>query len=82
MPMSGICQRQLPTPALTDSMVDMGLPDSELYKALFDLSANRYNLFREKAAVSPRAGRTESLRADLGAGSEPCIRFKPIRCYL
>jgi GAF domain-containing protein len=42
MTKAGICQRQMPTPAprldSTDTIVDMGTPDSEIYKALFDLS--------------------------------------------
>jgi formate hydrogenlyase transcriptional activator len=38
MPMASICQRQLPISAPPDSIVDMGIPDSEIYKALFDLS--------------------------------------------
>src|ERR1035441_359628 len=42
MPTPGICQRQLPIPALhscsLDTIVDMGIPDSDIYKALFDLS--------------------------------------------
>src|ERR1039458_285480 len=42
MPTPGICQRQLPIPALhscsLDTIVDMGVPGSDIYKALFDLS--------------------------------------------
>src|ERR1035437_3478045 len=42
MPTPGTCQRQLPisTPRSCppDTIVDMGLPDSEIYKVLFDLS--------------------------------------------
>ena len=38
MPTVVVCQRQLPIPALPDSIVDMGFPDSVIYKALFDLS--------------------------------------------
>ena len=38
MPMPSICQRQLPIPAVPGSIVGMGFPDSELYRALFDLS--------------------------------------------
>jgi formate hydrogenlyase transcriptional activator len=38
MPMPSTCQRQLPIPGPPDSIVDMGIPDSEIYKALFELS--------------------------------------------
>ncbi len=38
MPKTSICQRQLPNPAPSDTFVDMGAPDSEIYKVLFDLS--------------------------------------------
>src|ERR1035441_2412417 len=41
MPTPGICQRQLPIPAphsSLDTIVDMGVPGSDIYKALFDLS--------------------------------------------
>ncbi len=38
MPTNNICQRQLPISALADTIVDMTIPDSEIYKALFDLS--------------------------------------------
>ncbi|MCZ2075413.1 MAG: sigma 54-interacting transcriptional regulator [Bryobacterales bacterium] len=38
MPTIDICQRQLPKPAALGSILDMGIPDSKIYKALFDLS--------------------------------------------
>jgi formate hydrogenlyase transcriptional activator len=38
MPTSGNYQRQLPIPAPADSIVNMGIADSEIYRALFDLS--------------------------------------------
>src|SRR5664280_1166462 len=42
MPTPGICQRRLPIPAhlscSPDTIIDMGIPESEIYKVLFDLS--------------------------------------------
>ncbi len=38
MPTAGICQRQLPISAPRDSIVPMRSPESEIYRALFDLS--------------------------------------------
>jgi formate hydrogenlyase transcriptional activator len=38
MPTSGVCRRQLPIPAPAVSIVGMGIPESDIYEALFDLS--------------------------------------------
>jgi formate hydrogenlyase transcriptional activator len=38
MPGNGICLHQFPKPARPDTIVDMGMPDSEIYRALFGLS--------------------------------------------
>src|SRR5664280_684364 len=38
MPTSSICRCQLPIPAPAVSIVDMGIPESDIYEALFDLS--------------------------------------------
>src|ERR1019366_3347698 len=38
MPTSSVCRRQLPIPAPAVSIVDMRIPESDIYEALFDLS--------------------------------------------